>query len=63
MTASPYTVTTLGPSARAERARVQSLQRARRARQRAARAAARAVILAVFLAALGLAGWLEGLTP
>ena len=39
------------------------LERKRRARQRRAQIAARWAILAAFLAALGVAGWLEGLTP
>lgn len=58
-----YPTTALGRSQRAERARLQSIARARRARQRAARILARWVILAAFLAVLGLAGHLEGLTP
>lgn len=58
-----YPTTALGRSQRAERARLQSIARARRARQRAARILARWVILAGFLAVLGLAGHLEGLTP
>ena len=58
-----YPATALGRSERAERARLQSIARARRARQRAARILARWVILAGFLAVLGLAGHLEGFTP
>ena len=58
-----YPTTALGRSERAERARLQSIARARRARQRAARILARWIILAGFLAVLGLAGHLEGLTP
>ena len=58
-----YPTTALGRSEIAERSRLRSIARARRARQRAARIAARWMILAGFLAVLGLAGHLEGLTP
>jgi hypothetical protein len=60
---STYPTTALGRSEIAERSRLRSIARARRARQRAARILARWVILAAFLAVLGLAGHLEGLTP